>query len=91
MLLRVGDDHLLYPAMRTLYRIFNRGSFSYGGRFYGGWWQQIPKKFDRICSLMASPPSSTITPSCIPICFMRKLEHVSMAMHTRLTAGLATS
>jgi hypothetical protein len=44
MLLRVGDDHLLYPAMRTLYRIFNRASFSYGGRFYGGWWQQIPKK-----------------------------------------------
>jgi hypothetical protein len=44
MLLRVGDDHLLYPAMRTLYRIFNRSSFSYGGRFYGGWWQQIPKK-----------------------------------------------
>lgn len=43
MLLRVGDDHLLYPAMRTLYRIFNRGSFSRGGRFYGTWWQQIPK------------------------------------------------
>jgi hypothetical protein len=44
MLLRVGNDHVLYPAMRTLYRIFNRGSFSNGGRFYGTWWQQIPKK-----------------------------------------------
>lgn len=44
MLLRIGDDHLLYPAMRILYRIFNRGSFSYGGRFYGTWWQQIPKE-----------------------------------------------
>ena len=44
MLLRVGNDHVLYPAMRALYRIFNRGSFSYGGRFYGTWWQQIPKK-----------------------------------------------
>ena len=44
MFLRVGDDHLLYPAMRILYRIFNRGSFSYGGRFYGTWWQQIPKE-----------------------------------------------
>jgi len=44
VLLRAGDDHLLYPAMRSLYRIFNRGSFSYGGRFYGGWWQQVPKK-----------------------------------------------
>ncbi|MEO0938631.1 MAG: hypothetical protein AAFY38_10810 [Pseudomonadota bacterium] len=24
-----------------LYRVFNRGSFDQGGRFYGGWWQQI--------------------------------------------------
>jgi hypothetical protein len=30
--------------MRKLYRIFNRGSFSNGGRFYGTWWQQIPKE-----------------------------------------------
>ena len=44
MLLRVGNNHVLYSAMRTLYRIFNRGSFSSGGRFYGPWWQQIPKK-----------------------------------------------
>jgi hypothetical protein len=44
MLLRLGDNHLVYPAMRSLYRIFNRASFSCGGRFYGGWWQQIPKK-----------------------------------------------
>jgi hypothetical protein len=36
MLLRMGA-HVLYPAMRTLYRIFNRGSFSCGGRFYGTW------------------------------------------------------
>lgn len=26
-----------------LYRVFNRDSFSYGGRFYGGWWQNIKK------------------------------------------------
>jgi transcriptional regulator with XRE-family HTH domain len=44
MLLRVEGKHVLYPAMRTLYRIFNRRSFSLGGRFYGAWWQQIPKK-----------------------------------------------
>ena len=42
LLLRVGN-HLLYPAMGTLYRVFNRGSFARGGRFYGAWWQQIPK------------------------------------------------
>jgi hypothetical protein len=43
MLLRMGA-HVLYPAMRTLYRIFNRGSFSCGGRFYGTWWQADPEK-----------------------------------------------
>ena len=26
-----------------LYRVFNRGSFDLGGRFYGGWWQLIKK------------------------------------------------
>lgn len=26
-----------------LHRVFNDGSFSKGGRFYGGWWQGIPK------------------------------------------------
>jgi hypothetical protein len=25
-----------------LYRVFNNGSFDEGGRFYGGWWQQVP-------------------------------------------------
>jgi hypothetical protein len=44
MLLRIGGQHYLYPAMRTLYRIFNRASFSCGGRFYGPWWQQIPNE-----------------------------------------------
>lgn len=28
-----------------LTRIFNNGSFDLGGRFYGGWWQSIPKKY----------------------------------------------
>jgi hypothetical protein len=26
-------------------RIFNNGSFKEGGRYYGGWWQQIPKEW----------------------------------------------
>lgn len=43
MLLCVGDNHVLYPAMTALHRVFNRGSFDCGGRFYGPWWQQIPK------------------------------------------------
>lgn len=27
---------------RTLYRVFNNNSFDQGGRFYGGWWQDVP-------------------------------------------------
>lgn len=29
----------------SLHRVFNNGSFDEGGRFYGGWWQYIPKKY----------------------------------------------
>jgi len=28
-----------------LRRIFSRGSLELGGRFYGGWWQHLPKKY----------------------------------------------
>jgi hypothetical protein len=37
------DNHVLYPAMQNLYRVFNRGKFPHGGRLYGGWWQQAHK------------------------------------------------
>ena len=30
-------------AKCSLYRVFNRGTFDHGGRFYGGWWQNIKK------------------------------------------------
>tara|TARA_R110000787_G_scaffold49111_2_gene117848 strand:- start:28124 stop:29677 length:1554 start_codon:yes stop_codon:yes gene_type:complete len=30
------------PSNRFLRRIFALGSFEFGGRFYGGWWQGIP-------------------------------------------------
>lgn len=30
---------------KTVRRIFNRGSFEKGGRFWGGWWQRCPKEW----------------------------------------------
>lgn len=30
---------------RRLYRVFNNGSWEQGGRFYGGWWQGIPREY----------------------------------------------
>ncbi|UCE56579.1 MAG: hypothetical protein JSV31_14370 [Desulfobacterales bacterium] len=32
-------------TQKRLRRIFNGGSFEKGGRFYGGWWQNIPKEY----------------------------------------------
>ncbi|WP_188262865.1 hypothetical protein [Azospirillum tabaci] len=40
-------EELLYERVdlqrRFTYRIFNKGSFDAGGRFYGGWWVTLPK------------------------------------------------
>lgn len=32
---------------RTLIRIFNNNDWRQGGRFYGGWWQSVPKEYRR--------------------------------------------
>ena len=32
---------------RRLYRVFNNERWDHGGRFYGGWWQQIPSAHRR--------------------------------------------
>jgi len=34
----------LSPHDRHVHRVFNRGSFEKGGRFYGGWWQDCPSE-----------------------------------------------
>ncbi|MDP5217866.1 hypothetical protein Q5Y75_11610 [Ruegeria sp. 2205SS24-7] len=31
----------------SLFRVFNSEDWAQGGRFYGGWWQQIPKQYRR--------------------------------------------
>ncbi|KQZ50477.1 hypothetical protein ASD54_09590 [Rhizobium sp. Root149] len=41
-LIRFGE-HSVYPDMLSLYRVFN-GSWTKGGRFYGGWWQSVKSK-----------------------------------------------
>jgi hypothetical protein len=37
---------LIEFTRRSLYRVFNEGVFDKGGRFYGGWWQGIPRVSD---------------------------------------------
>jgi len=36
---------------RTLRRVFGRGSFEMGGRFYGGWWQNIPSAYRSVITI----------------------------------------
>lgn len=33
-------NHAVYPDMTELYRVYN-GGWTLGGRYYGGWWQQV--------------------------------------------------
>ena len=40
-----ADKQPIDLSKRFLYRVFTRGSFKKGGRFYGGWWQNVPKKY----------------------------------------------
>ena len=38
-------------SQRTLVRIFTNGSFEEGGRFYRGWWQNIPSEYRKFITL----------------------------------------
>lgn len=48
-------NNSVYFDERTLYRIFNNGSFTCGGRFYGGWWQNIPSEFRQKITIDCKP------------------------------------
>ncbi|WP_298962950.1 hypothetical protein [uncultured Roseibium sp.] len=47
--------HAVYPDFDELYRVYN-GGWSSGGRFYGGWWQQV-RSCDRIHFLIDGAPT----------------------------------
>ena len=40
-----GADYTLDFSQRSLSRVFNDICFETGGRFYNGWWQNIPKEY----------------------------------------------
>jgi hypothetical protein len=43
------------PARARLHRVFNQSSFSLGGRFYGAWWQNIPKAYRAHITINGAP------------------------------------
>lgn len=36
---------------RRLHRVFNNASFDQGGRFYGGWWQGVPREYRKFIKI----------------------------------------
>lgn len=54
-LTHLDSDSDFVGSRIDLVRIFNYGSFEYGGRFYGGWWQHIRKEARRWILLDGSP------------------------------------
>lgn len=41
-----NEDHRpINLFARKLHRVFNNNGFDQGGRFYGGWWQYIPREY----------------------------------------------
>ena len=40
--------HVYDVTKKKLVRIFNNGSFEQGGRFYRGWWQEIPSRYRQL-------------------------------------------
>ena len=39
--------YALNLTRRQIYRVFNSSDLSRGGRFYGGWWMEVPKEYRR--------------------------------------------
>ena len=69
--------HLVnYPENR-IRRIFNNGTWSEGGRYYGGWWQSIPGKIRRQIRIdNSSNPCSEIDYSGLHIIMLYAIEGI---------------
>ena len=51
---RISEDSDKEPvdlSRRTLVRIFSNGSFEKGGRFYRGWWQNVPSEYRKFITI----------------------------------------
>jgi hypothetical protein len=46
-----SDKYPIDLSKRTLTRIFANGSFKEGGRFYRGWWQNVPSEYRKFITI----------------------------------------
>lgn len=53
---RDGKNKKIFVNQRNfVYRVFNNNSFRQGGRFYGGFWQQIPREYRKFIRIDGHP------------------------------------
>ena len=50
-----NNGRALELTRRCLYRVFNDGRFDRGGRFYGGWWQEVPSEYRSFITIDGAP------------------------------------
>lgn len=55
-----GEPNSASPPMdlvsgKNLHRVFNYRRFDHGGRFYGGFWQNVPKEYRRFITINGMP------------------------------------
>ena len=65
-------------ACNQLHRVFNLGSFSLGGRFYGGWWQNIPAEYRAAITINGDPTIEMDYPRLHPTLLY---DELGLAMH----------
>jgi hypothetical protein len=49
------NDRIIRMDQRSLHRVFNDPELQTGGRFYGGWWQNIPREYRHHLAVNGKP------------------------------------
>ena len=51
IVLENGQTQHIGPQHKQVHRVFNNGSFNQGGRFYRGWWQNVPSEYRKYITI----------------------------------------
>ena len=79
------DRQMVNFSNRYIVRKFTNGTFEDGGRFYGGWWQDIPKEYRKFIQIQGKPTAeldySTLHPTILYLKEGLKPPKVSYDLH----------
>ena len=68
-------------TQKSLYRVFNNGSFESGGRFYGGWWLSLPNREEKLRQFITINEEHTVELdySCMHISMLYSKKKLSLS------------